>query len=117
MYIYICIRINDQVLNVDISVPDRGIRSQVASSTRLSGFKSKVKICVAMYIILVLFVLFLLVMCIWGDLQVLEIWDSGSTFNSGHAKPSQAKPGQQRGKPTRAFLSNWLREDVASVYF
>jgi hypothetical protein len=45
-----------------------------------------------MYIISVLFVLFLLVMRILVDLQVLKIWDLGSTLISKHAKPSQAKP-------------------------
>ncbi len=48
--------------------------------------------------------LFLLVMCIWGDLQVLKIWDYGSTLKSRKVKPSQAKPGQQHGKPTRVYL-------------
>ncbi len=33
---------------------------------------------------------FMLVMCIWGELQVLEIWDFGSTLKSEQAKPSQA---------------------------
>ncbi len=35
-----------------------------------------------MYIIYVLFVLCLLVMRIWIDLQVFEIWDFGSTLKS-----------------------------------
>jgi hypothetical protein len=44
-----------------------------------------------MYIISVLFVLFMLVMCIRIDLQVLKIWDFGSTLKSRGAKPSQVE--------------------------
>jgi hypothetical protein len=32
------------------------------------------------------------VMGIWVDLQVLKIWDLGSTLKSRRAKPSKAKP-------------------------
>jgi hypothetical protein len=95
-------------------VPDRVIWSQLARSTCTPGFSSSVKICIAVYIILVLFVLFLLVMRIWVDLQVLKIWDLGSTLKSGQAKLSQASSvGSLPGHPQ----STWLREDVESVYF
>ncbi len=43
---------------------------------------AKCKIYFAVYIILVLFVLFLLEMGIWLDLQVLEIWDFVTTLES-----------------------------------
>jgi hypothetical protein len=56
------------------------------------GFSSNVKICIAVYIIYVLLVLFLLVMRIWVDLQVLKIWDFGYALKSRQAKLSQAKP-------------------------
>jgi hypothetical protein len=46
------------------TVPDRVIRSQLARPTRLLGFSSDVKSCVAVCIIYVLFVLFFLIMCI-----------------------------------------------------
>ncbi len=71
---------------------DRDIRSQLARQTHLLAFIPDVKSCIVMYIISVLFVLFLLVMCIWIDLQVLQIWDFGSTFKSRRAKPSLTKP-------------------------
>jgi hypothetical protein len=95
-------------------VPDRVIQSQLARSTRPPGFNLSVKICIAVYIILVLFVL-LLVMHIWVDLQVLQIWDFGSTLKS---KKSAAKPSQAAawGPQERPQLM-WLREDVESVYF
>ncbi len=57
---------------VDI-IPDKVIRSQLARSTCPPGFSSNVKICIAVYIILVIFVLFLLVMHIWVNLKVLKI--------------------------------------------
>jgi hypothetical protein len=43
-----------------------------------------------MYIISVLFVLCLLVMQIWVDFQVFEIWYFKSTLKSKQDKPSQA---------------------------
>ncbi len=76
-----------------------------------------VKTCIAVYIILVLLLLFLLVMRIWVNLQVLEIWDFGSTLKSRQAKLSQAKPTQQHGMPARESKVIWPREDVGSVYF
>ncbi len=85
---------------------ERVIRSQLARPTCLLGFSYNVKICVAVNIFSVLFVLFLLVMRIWVDLQVLEIWDFGSTLKSRQAKPSQAKPSWQHwnGKPASLLL-------------
>ncbi len=59
-------------LTHSIIVPDRDIWSQLARPTSLLGFSLDIKSCVAMCIISVLFVLFLLVMCIWVDLQVIE---------------------------------------------
>jgi hypothetical protein len=50
------------------------------------------KLCIAMCVVSVLFVILLLVMRIWIDSQVLKIWDFGSTLKSGQVKPSQAKP-------------------------
>ncbi len=47
---------------MEVAVPDRVIRSQLARSTRLPGFTSNVKRFITVYIILVLFVLFLLVL-------------------------------------------------------
>jgi hypothetical protein len=67
--------------------------------------------------ILVLFVLFMLVMCIWDDLQVLEIWDLDLHSNLG--KPSLANQSQasSMGSLPGRPQSTWLREDVESVYF
>jgi hypothetical protein len=56
-------------------------------------------------------------MRIWVNLQVLEIWDFGSTLKSRQAKLSQAKPTQQHGMPARESKVIWPREDVGSVYF
>ncbi len=75
---------------VDI-VPDRVIQSQLGRSTHPPGFSSNVKICSVVYIILVLIVLILLLMHIWVDLQVLEIWDLGSTLKSRQAKLGQVQ--------------------------
>jgi hypothetical protein len=47
-----------------------------------------VKLCIAVYIISVLFVLFLVVMRFWIDLQVFKVWDFGSSLKSGWAKPA-----------------------------
>ncbi len=57
-----------------------------------------------MYAISVLFELFLLVMCIQVDLQVLKIWDLGSILNV--VRLDLAKPSQQGEKTTRASLAN-----------
>jgi hypothetical protein len=60
--------------------------SQLARLTLPPGFSSNVKLFITVYIVSVLFVLFFLVMHIWIDLQVLKIWDLGSTLKSGRAK-------------------------------
>ncbi len=99
-----------------VSVPDRVIRSQLARSTCLPEFNLSGKICIDVCIILGLFVLFLLVLCIWVDLQVLKIYDFGPTDKSRQAKLSKAKPSQQLGSPPMCPQSMWLREDVESVY-
>jgi hypothetical protein len=64
-----------------------------------------VKICITVNIILVL---------PWGDWQVLNICDFGSTLKSGQAKLSQ---GSTVGSPSGHPQSAWLREEVESVYF
>jgi hypothetical protein len=73
--------------------------------------------CFAVYINPVLFVLFLLVMRIWVDLQVLEIWDLDLHSNLG--KPSLAKPSQAGSveSPPGSPQSAWLREDVDQSTF
>jgi hypothetical protein len=93
-------------------VPDRVIRSQLARPTRLPGFNSSVKICIAVYIILVLSVLVLLVMHILVDLQVLQIWDFVSTLKSRQAKLSHAS---SMGSPPGRPQSTQLRKDVEPV--
>jgi hypothetical protein len=73
----------------------------------------------------VLFVLFLLVVCICLDLQVFKIWDFGSNVGSreaklakpSQAKPSQAKPSQQLGKPSEELLAIRLREGEDQLTF
>jgi hypothetical protein len=95
---YVTCQSGDRI-NVCRSVPDRGTQSQLARSTRQPRFNTSVKICIAVYIVLVLFVLFLLVMCIWAGLQVLEICGFGSTLKSRQAKLSQAKPRSSVGSP------------------
>ncbi len=80
---------------------EKVIQIQLARSTCPPGFSSNVIISITMCIILVLFVLFLPVICIWVDLQVPEIWDFGSTLKSRQAALSQAKPSQQCDKPAR----------------
>jgi hypothetical protein len=90
-------------------VLDKVIWSQLATSTHQPGFHLNVKNCVYVYIILVIFVLFLLVMCIWVDLQVLEIWDFGSTLKYRQAKLSQAS---SVGSPPGPPQSTWMKEDV-----
>ncbi len=87
-------------------VPDSVIQSQLTRSTCLPRFNSDVKICVTESFILVLFGLFLPVMCIRVDLQVLKIWDFRSTLKSRQAKFSQAKASRQHGKPSRVSLVN-----------
>jgi hypothetical protein len=85
----------------------------LASSTRLLGFTSNVISCIAVYTISVPFVLFLLVMCIWIDLQVLKIWDFGSTFKSRRVKPNHEKPtAWEASKDVPSH--HWLGEDVGS---
>jgi hypothetical protein len=72
----------------------------MARPTRPPGFSLNVKLCIGVYIVSVLllccyscllFVLFLLVMRIWIDLQVLKIWEFGSTLESRRVNPSQDK--------------------------
>jgi hypothetical protein len=78
---------------------EKVIQIQLAKSTCPPGFSLNVIISITMCIILVLFVLFLPVICIWVDLQVPEIWDFGSTLKSRQATLSRAKPSQQCDKP------------------
>ncbi len=94
LWFFPCIYIDPCVFYTISLVPDRDIWSQLASSTLLSGFKSNVEICIAVYIILVLFVLFLLVMCILGNLQVLTnlgLWIY-TLYWASQAQPGQARP-------------------------
>jgi hypothetical protein len=67
-----------------------------------------------MYVLIVLFVLFLLVMCVGLDLQD-KIWDFGSMARSKQAE--WAKPSQASSKPSKASLAMSLREDVDQSAF
>jgi hypothetical protein len=97
---------NKTVQLVDvIFVTDRVTRSQLARPTHLLGFSQKVKSCIAVYIISVLFVLFLLVWCVSG--LIYKCSRSGTLdLHLNLDRPSPAKPSQQHGKPARASLDS-----------
>ncbi len=89
-------------------IPERVTRSQFARPTRLPEFNPDIKY-VSPCPWFLLFVLVLLVMCIWLDLPVFKIWGLGSTLRSRQAKLGQAKPSLQYRKPTKAFSATCLR--------
>ncbi len=103
-----------------ITVPDTVIRSQLARPTRLPGFNLSVKICIAVSVILVLFVLCCLRCVSTVGWFTVQAWRSGTLdLHSNLCKLSLAKPSQASSMgslPKHSQLVR-LREDVKSVYF